>query len=133
MGTTQSGAKNGPQNGSEVLLDQLNAQGVDGIFASPIAVMAPIWEALTRRAYDKPRYFRCRHELLAVSLERRGATTSEQMMHPTDTSYGPRERILYVFEFLELQARSPEYRGWSFPARTGGCSRAAPSTNSPRR
>jgi hypothetical protein len=68
MGTTQSGAKNGPQNGSEVLLDQLNAQGVDGIFASPIAVMAPIWEALTRRAYDKPRYFRCRHELLAVSL-----------------------------------------------------------------
>ena len=68
MGTTQSGAKNGPQNGSEVLLDQLNAQGVDCIFASPIAVMAPIWEALTRRAYDKPRYFRCRHELLAVSL-----------------------------------------------------------------
>ena len=68
MGTTQSGAKNGPQNGSEVLLDQLNAHGVDCIFASPIAVMAPTWEALTRRAYDKPRYFRCRHELLAVSL-----------------------------------------------------------------
>jgi hypothetical protein len=58
MGTTQGGAKNGPQNGSEVLLDQLNTQGVDCIFASPIAVMAPIWEALTRRAYDKPRYFR---------------------------------------------------------------------------
>ncbi len=49
MGTTQNGAKNGPQNGSEVLLDQLNAQGVDCIFASPIAVMAPIWEALSRR------------------------------------------------------------------------------------
>lgn len=56
-------------NGSEVLLDQLEAQGVDCVFASPIAVMAPIWEALARRGDDaKPRYFRCRHELLAVSL-----------------------------------------------------------------
>lgn len=63
MGTTQNGL-----NGSEVLLEQLNAQGVDCIFVSPIAVMAPIWEALTRRADDKPRYFRCRQELLAVSL-----------------------------------------------------------------
>ncbi len=60
---------NGPKNGSEALLDQLNAQGVDCVFASPIAVMAPIWEALSRRgAEEKPRYFRCRHELLAVSL-----------------------------------------------------------------
>ncbi|SOJ53349.1 Benzoylformate decarboxylase [Mycobacterium simulans] len=56
-------------NGSEVLLGQLEAQGVDCVFASPIAVMAPIWEVLARRADDrKPRYFRCRHELLAVSL-----------------------------------------------------------------
>ena len=60
--------------------------------------------------------FDSKDELLAVSLERRGAATSEQMMHPTDTSYGPRERILYVFEFLELQARSPEYRGCPFLA-----------------
>jgi acetolactate synthase-1/2/3 large subunit len=31
--------------------------------------MAPVWEALARRGNDmKPRYFRCRHELLAVSL-----------------------------------------------------------------
>ncbi|BBX98274.1 thiamine pyrophosphate-binding protein [Mycobacterium lacus] len=62
-------AENGPKNGSEVLLEQLKTQGVDCIFASPIAVMAPIWEALARRGDDaKPRYFRCRHELLAVSL-----------------------------------------------------------------
>jgi acetolactate synthase-1/2/3 large subunit len=58
-----------PKNGAEVLLDQLESHGVDCVFASPIAVMAPIWEALARRGNDmKLRYFRCRHELLAVSL-----------------------------------------------------------------
>lgn len=57
------------KNGAEVLLAQLQSQGVDCIFASPIAVMAPVWEALARRADDMTlRYFRCRHELLAVSL-----------------------------------------------------------------
>ena len=56
-------------NGAEVLLEQLESQGVDCIFASPIAVMAPVWEALARRENEmKLRYFRCRHELLAVSL-----------------------------------------------------------------
>src|SRR5262249_40545282 len=56
-------------NGAEVLLKQLECQGADCIFASPIAVMAPVWEALARRENDlKLRYFRCRHELLAVSL-----------------------------------------------------------------
>ncbi|HUO40974.1 MAG TPA: thiamine pyrophosphate-dependent enzyme [Mycobacterium sp.] len=56
-------------NGAEVLLEQLESQGVECIFASPIAVMAPIWEALARRGNDlKLRYFRCRHELLAVGL-----------------------------------------------------------------
>jgi acetolactate synthase I/II/III large subunit len=57
------------KNGADVLLEQLESQGVDCLFASPIAVMAPVWEALARRGNDmKPRYFRCRHELLAVSL-----------------------------------------------------------------
>jgi len=57
------------KNGAEVLLDQLESQRVDCIFASPIAVMAPIWEVLARRGNEmKLRYFRCRHELLAVSL-----------------------------------------------------------------
>jgi acetolactate synthase I/II/III large subunit len=60
---------NSVKNGAEVLLEQLESQGVDCIFASPIAVMAPIWEVLARRGNDmKLRYFRCRHELLAVSL-----------------------------------------------------------------
>src|SRR5262249_7860121 len=47
-------------------------QGTDCIFASPIAVMAPLWEALAQRRArgtdERPRYFQCRHESLAVSL-----------------------------------------------------------------
>jgi acetolactate synthase I/II/III large subunit len=60
---------NPAKNGAEVLLEQLESQGVDCIFASPIAVMAPVWEVLARRGNEmKLRYFRCRHELLAVSM-----------------------------------------------------------------
>jgi hypothetical protein len=66
--TSVTGA-NAAKNGAVVLLGQLESQGVDCIFASPIAVVAPVREALARRGNDtKPRYFRCRHELLAVSL-----------------------------------------------------------------
>lgn len=66
--TNVTGA-NAAKSGAEVLLEQLESQGVDCIFASPIAVMAPVWEVLARRGNDmKLRYFRCRHELLAVSL-----------------------------------------------------------------
>lgn len=56
-------------NGADAVLQQLGDQGVDCIFASPIAVMAPIWEALARRGdVSGPRYFRCRHELLAIGV-----------------------------------------------------------------
>lgn len=59
----------GTRNGADVLLQQLEEQGVDCIFASPIAVMAPIWESLARRGGSRgPHYFRCRHELLAIGL-----------------------------------------------------------------
>jgi len=34
--------KKSDKNGAEVLLEQLECQGVDCIFASPIAVMAPV-------------------------------------------------------------------------------------------
>jgi AcrR family transcriptional regulator len=60
--------------------------------------------------------FDSKDELLAVSLERRGTASSELMLHPADPSYGPRERILYVFEILEREARSPAYRGCPFLA-----------------
>ena len=62
----------GMMNGAEVILELLRTHGTDCIFASPIAVMAPLWEALAQRrargADEKPRYFQCRHESLAVSL-----------------------------------------------------------------
>ena len=37
------------RNGAEVILELLRTNGVDCIFASPIAVMAPLWEALAAR------------------------------------------------------------------------------------
>lgn len=43
---------NAVTNGAEVLLAQLESQGVDCIFASPIAAMAPTWKALARRGND---------------------------------------------------------------------------------
>src|SRR5262245_27185088 len=60
------------QNGADVILDLLAAHGIDCIFASPIAVMAPLWEALAARSAkggpEVPRYFQCRHESLAVAV-----------------------------------------------------------------
>jgi acetolactate synthase I/II/III large subunit len=54
---------NSAKTGAEVFLEQLECQGVECIFASPIAVMAPIWEALARHGNEmKLRYFRCRHD-----------------------------------------------------------------------
>src|SRR5262245_31987989 len=34
------------QRGAEIILELLRTNGIDCIFASPIAVMAPLWEAL---------------------------------------------------------------------------------------
>ncbi len=57
------------KSGADVLLTQLESQGVECMFASPIAVMAPIWEVFARRGDEmKLRYFRCRHEVLAVTV-----------------------------------------------------------------
>jgi len=60
------------QNGAEVILELLKTHEVDCVFASPIAVMAPLWEALAERreqdAPDTPRYVQCRHESLAVAV-----------------------------------------------------------------
>jgi acetolactate synthase-1/2/3 large subunit len=59
-------------NGAEAILELLRAHQIDYVFASPIAVMAPLWEALAARRErgdaERPRYVRCRHESLAVSL-----------------------------------------------------------------
>ncbi|MEM1235221.1 MAG: thiamine pyrophosphate-binding protein, partial [Pseudomonadota bacterium] len=56
------------RNGAGMLLDLFEADGIDCVFASPIAVMAPIWEELAKRSNSlRLRYLRCRHELLAVA------------------------------------------------------------------
>ena len=56
------------RTGAEAVLDQLAEAGVDCMFVSPIAVMAPFWEVIAARGEDSvPQYFRCRHEVLAVS------------------------------------------------------------------
>jgi acetolactate synthase I/II/III large subunit len=59
-------------NGAEAILELLRTNGTECIFASPIAAMAPIWEALAARRLrgesEVPRYFQCRHEMLAVAL-----------------------------------------------------------------
>ena len=58
-------------NGAEVILEILRTNGIDCVFASPIAVMAPLWEALAVRRErgepELPRYFQCRHEIIAVA------------------------------------------------------------------
>ena len=60
------------RNGAEVILDLLKTNGTDCMFASPIATMAPLWEALAARRErgepELPRYFQCRHEMLAVAV-----------------------------------------------------------------
>ena len=61
-------------SGAEALIGFAKAHDIDYIFCSPIAVMAPLWEAFAAKAIDDggvettPRYRNCRHELLAVGL-----------------------------------------------------------------
>ena len=59
-------------NGAVAILEFARSRGIDYLFCSPIAVLAPLWEAVAARAErggaDTPRYFNCRHELLAVAL-----------------------------------------------------------------
>jgi len=59
-------------NGAEAVLEFLRIQGTDFIFCSPIAVWAPLWEALAKRhergETDSPQYLNCRHEALSTYL-----------------------------------------------------------------
>ena len=58
------------KNGAEVILELLRTNRIDCIFASPIAVMASLWEALAARRErgepEAPRYVQCLHEMLDV-------------------------------------------------------------------
>jgi acetolactate synthase I/II/III large subunit len=56
-------------DGGDTLIEVLNANGVEYIFASPGSEWPPLWEALSRRKAEgekAPEYVTCRHEALAV-------------------------------------------------------------------
>ncbi|MDA1174682.1 MAG: thiamine pyrophosphate-binding protein [Chloroflexi bacterium] len=56
-------------DGGDTLIEVLNANGVEYIFASPGSEWPPLWEALSRRKAEgekAPEYITCRHEALAV-------------------------------------------------------------------
>ena len=67
-------------SGADNILAFAATRDIDMIFCSPIAVMAPLWESLAKRAEamgpketsscrsSRPMYLNCRHELLAVCL-----------------------------------------------------------------
>src|SRR5215470_9910682 len=67
----REGVVSNTQRGAEVILELLRTNGIDCVFASPIAVMAPLWEALAGRRQrgdpEVPRYIQCRHETIAVA------------------------------------------------------------------
>ncbi|MCY0927924.1 TetR/AcrR family transcriptional regulator [Streptomyces sp. H27-H1] len=55
--------------------------------------------------------FESKDELLAASLEERAAAFVAGLLPAADDDRVPRERILHVFEQVELQAGAPEFRG----------------------
>ena len=70
MANEQSGMEF--KNGGDAVLDVLAQYEIEFLFTSPIAALAPLWEAFAKRHRDCPKslphYINCRHELLAVSL-----------------------------------------------------------------
>ncbi len=55
---------------AEAILDLFESYGVEDIFCSPGSEWPPMWEALSKRrnnGQEMPRYYNCRHEILAVS------------------------------------------------------------------
>ena len=56
-------------DGGDILIEVLNAHGVEYIIGSPGSEWAPMWETLSRRRAEEekaPNYVNCRHESLAV-------------------------------------------------------------------
>ncbi|HSW59137.1 MAG TPA: thiamine pyrophosphate-binding protein [Dehalococcoidales bacterium] len=70
------------RTGGDLLLDILEAQGIEQIFSSPGTEWAPVWEGLAKR-FQKGKtalkYTNCRHESLAVSMAQGYAETSGRM------------------------------------------------------
>ncbi|WP_328770128.1 TetR/AcrR family transcriptional regulator [Streptomyces sp. NBC_00286] len=60
--------------------------------------------------------FASKDELLAASLERRTSAYVEMLLPAAGDDREPRERIMHVFEQVEAQAGTPEFRGCPFLA-----------------
>ncbi|MEV0220083.1 TetR/AcrR family transcriptional regulator [Streptomyces sp. NPDC050704] len=60
--------------------------------------------------------FESKDELLAVSLEERSSAFVAGLLPAAGDGRSPRERILHVFERLELQAGMPEFHGCRYLA-----------------
>ncbi|WP_151480748.1 TetR/AcrR family transcriptional regulator [Streptomyces albicerus] len=60
--------------------------------------------------------FESKDELLAASLEERASAYVARALPPADDDRSPRERILHVFERVELQAAAPEFQGCRYLA-----------------
>ena len=62
------------KTGGDAILDVLSQYSIEYVFTSPIAALAPFWEAFAKRkasgdtTSNCPKYINCRHETLAVSL-----------------------------------------------------------------
>jgi AcrR family transcriptional regulator len=60
--------------------------------------------------------FDSKDELLAASLEQRASAYVATLLPTADDGRSPRERILHVFEQVEAQAATPEFRGCRYLA-----------------
>jgi AcrR family transcriptional regulator len=60
--------------------------------------------------------FESKDELLAASLEERSSAYVAMLLPAADDGRSPRERILHVFERVELQASGPEFQGCRYLA-----------------
>lgn len=68
--------------GGELLVDLLQAYGIEYIFCSPGTEWAPVWEALLKRqglGNNSLKYINCRHEMLAVSAAQGYAEATGRM------------------------------------------------------
>ncbi|ANS70652.1 TetR family transcriptional regulator [Streptomyces lincolnensis] len=60
--------------------------------------------------------FESKGELLAASLEEHASAYAAGALPSADDDRSPRERILHVFEHVELQADTPEFQGCRYLA-----------------
>ncbi|MGW0825964.1 TetR/AcrR family transcriptional regulator [Streptomyces sp. NPDC002845] len=60
--------------------------------------------------------FESKDELLAASLEERASAYVATLLPPADDGRSPCERILHVFEQVELQAGEPDFQGCRYLA-----------------